>query len=201
MKRQIVVIHGGRTFNTHKEYISYLKNQDVTIESFKARKDWKGSLEETLGKDFEILAPQMPNKTNARYEEWKIWLERIVPFVNNDVVFVGHSLGGGFLAKYLSENLFSKKIKAVFLVAAPFDNENITEESVDDFALPPSLEKFAEQVGKIYLFHSKDDPVVPFAHVNKYKKTLPNSEMVIFADRQHFNQESFPEIVALLKGI
>jgi hypothetical protein len=201
MKKQIVVIHGGTTFNTYKEYILYLKNQAVKIEKFKTRKDWKDSLEKESGTDFEILAPRMPNKTNARYKEWQIWFERMIPFINDDIVFVGHSLGGIFLAKYLSENLFPKKIKMVLLVSAPFDGEGVIEESLSDFALPPSLEKFAAQAGKIYLLHSKDDPVVPFEHINKYKKALPDSETIVFADRQHFNQESFPEIVALLKDI
>ena len=73
--------------------------------------------------------------------------------------------------------------------------------SLSDFTLPASLEKFAEQVKKIYLLHSKDDPVVPFEQVEKYKKVLPNAEIIIFEDKQHFNQESFSEIVGLIKNI
>lgn len=199
MKKQIIVIHGGTIFNAYEEYISYLKNKDVNAEDFKTRKDWKNSLEKELGIDFEIFTPRMPNKTNVRYEEWKIWFERMIPFLNDDAVFIGHSLGGIFLAKYFSENLFPKKIKAAFLVAAPFYDKNSKEFPED--TLPLSLEKFTKQVEKIYLLHSKDDPIVHFEHVNKYKNALPNSEAITFTDRQHFNQESFPEIVALLKNI
>ena len=200
MKKQIIVIHGGTTFDTYEEYISYLKNQEVSVEKFKTRKDWKDSLEGELGEDFEIIMPRMPNKTNAHYEEWKIWFERMIPFLNDNVILVGHSLGGIFLAKYLSGNLLPKKIKIVLLVAVPFDDTN-NMESLSDFTLPASLEKFAEQVKKIYLLHSKDDPVVPFEQVEKYKKVLPNAEIIIFEDKQHFNQESFSEIVGLIKNI
>ena len=106
MKKQVVVIHGGTTFDTHEEYISFLKNREASIEKFKTQKDWKNSLEKELGTDFEIFVPRMPNGTDARFEEWKIWLERMIPFLDDDVILVGHSLGGIFLAKYLAKNLF-----------------------------------------------------------------------------------------------
>ncbi len=63
----------------------------------------------------------MPNKTNAQFEEWKIWFEKFIPFLNDGVILVGHSLGGVFLAKYLSENKFPKKIGGVFLVSAVYE--------------------------------------------------------------------------------
>jgi len=197
MKKQIVVIHGGDTFEKYEEFLSFLKNFQIDPYSFK-KKGWKDTLQDKLGEDFEVIAPNMPNKINAKYLEWKIWFEKYFQFLNEGVVFVGHSLGGTFLAKYLSENSFPKKIKALLLVAAPFDDED-SDESLNDFALPASLAKITEQVDKIYLFHSKDDPVVPFEQVNKYKKALPNSEIIAFTDRQHFNQERFPELVELLK--
>ena len=197
MKKQIVVIHGGDTFEKYEEFLSFLKNFQIDPDYFK-NKGWKDTLQDKLGEDFEVIAPNMPNKINAKYLEWKIWFEKYFQFLNEGIVFVGHSLGGTFLAKYLSENSFPKKIKALLLVAAPFDAED-SDESLNDFALPASLAKITERVDKIYLFHSKDDPVVLFEQVNKYKKALPNSEIIAFTDRQHFNQERFPELVELLK--
>lgn len=197
MKKQVVIIHGGDTFKTHEEFLSFLKNFQIDPYYFK-NKGWKDTLQNKLGDDFEVISPNMPNKINAKYLEWKIWFEKYFPFLNDWVILVGHSLGGIFLAKYLSENILPKKIKDLMLVAAPFDDEN-SEESLNDFALPASLAKITEQVNKIYLFHSKDDHVVPFEQVNKYKTVLPNSEIIVFTDRQHFNQEHFPELVELLK--
>ena len=197
MKKQVVVIHGGDTFETYEGYLYFLKNFQIDPDYFK-NKGWKNTLQDELGDDFEVIAPNMPNKINAKYLEWKIWFEKFFPFLNEGVIFVGHSLGGTFLAKYLSENILPKKIKTIILIAAPLDDEN-SEESLNDFALSESLKKITEQVGKIYLFHSKDDPVVPFEQADKYKNALPNSEIIAFTDRQHFNQEHFPELVELLK--
>jgi predicted alpha/beta hydrolase family esterase len=198
MSKQVVVIHGGKTFKTYQDYIESLKKREVTIDKFKAKKDWRYSLQDQLGPDFEVFAPMMPNGFNAVYQEWRIWLERMVPFLHDDLVLVGHSLGGIFLAKYLSENVFPKKIASVILISAPFDADLDEERSLCSFSLPPSLEKLSEQVKNIHLIQSKDDPIVPFEQVHKYQTALPNSKLIMFEDRQHFNQESFPELVELI---
>lgn len=200
MKQQVVIIHGGETFDTYKDYISYLKNKKIDPERLKPKRDWKNTFLEELGESFEVLLPSMPNKTNSQYKEWKIWFERIIPFFNKNVIFIGHSLGGIFLAKYLSQNTISKSIKAVILVAAPYDDAD-SKESLAFFKLPFSLKKFSEQADKIYLIHSKDDFVVPFEDLKKYKKVLADAEIMIFDDREHFNQDTFPELVRLIRTL
>lgn len=203
MKKQIVLIHGGTSFATYENYISYLQTKEIKIEKLRPRREWKDSLVTELGENYDILLPRMPNGTNARYKEWKIWLDNITKVLNDEVVLIGHSLGGIFLAKYLSENTLPKRVIAAVLVAAPYDNAESADgkESLIDFTLPSSLERFAKQCGKIYLLHSQDDPVVPFAQLDKYKSALPNAETVVFEDREHFNQETFPEIVGIIKSL
>lgn len=200
MDKQIIVISGGTTFDTYENYISYLKNKEIRLEELKSSKSWKDTLAENLGNGFEVLLPRMPNRTNARYEEWKIWFERMIPFFSEHIILVGHSLGGIFLAKYLSENTIPRMITATILIAAPFDDEN-SEESLADFALPASFAKFVGQSKNIFLIHSKDDPVVPFDQMQKYQHALPNAKEIVFNNREHFNQEVFPEIVDLIKSL
>lgn len=193
MKKQVIFIHGGETFDTYDEYIEYLKTTEFDPDKFKS-KLWKDSLEEELGNDFQVIAPVMPSKYNSKYNEWKIWFEKTFPFLENNVILIGHSLGGIFLAKYLSENDFPKKISATYLIAAPFDDTD-SEYSLADFALPLTLEKFEEQGGKIFIYQSEDDPVVPFADLEKYAKALPTAKIVVFKDKEHFMQEEFPELI------
>ena len=196
MKKQVIVIHGGDSFDSYEKYLEALKNWEVTLEWFQPRKeDWKDSLPSDLGENYEVLAPRMPNKQNARYTEWKTWFERMLPFIQDGVILVGHSLGGIFLAKYLSENKFPKTIAGLFLVAAP---HNETED-IGDFALSNKLESVAKQCKNIHFFQSKDDPVVLFGEMERYKKDLPESKLHIFEDRGHFKQEYFPEIVQEIK--
>lgn len=198
-KQQVLVIHGGTTFETYEDYITYLKNQEVYLERLRFKKDWKENLQSDLGKKYDVLLPVMPNKINARYLEWAIWFEKIIDQLDDNLILIGKSLGGIFLAKYLSENYLSKKIKAIFLVAAPFDEEN-SEEILGDFNLSFPLSKMTEQCEKIFLLQSKDDNVVLYEQALKYKKMLPKAELITFESKGHFSQGNFPEIVKLIKG-
>lgn len=192
MKQQVFVIHGGDSFGSYEEYILYLKERYVDLEMLK-KKDWKGSLQDSLGEEYEVLTPRMPNKENARYVEWKIWFQRLIPLLNDNPIFIGHSMGGISLAKYLSEESYPGTIKATFLVAAPHSAP--AEYTLGDFALKISLDGLSERGGKIFLYHSKDDPVVPFVDFETYRKVLPKAIARTFENRQHFEQEEFPELV------
>lgn len=106
MKQQVFVIHGGTAFDTYEEYISYLQNKEVSLEKLQGR-DWKMNLQDTLGDGYEVYLVKMPNAFNAVYKEWCLWFEKFLPLLNDGVIFVGHSLGAVFLAKYLSEHEIS----------------------------------------------------------------------------------------------
>lgn len=196
MKKQIVVIHGGTTFDTYEEYMEYLRSSELTLEKIN-RKDWKDFLATNLP-EYEVICPKMPNAKNARYEEWKIWFEKLLLVLNDDVILVGHSLGGIFLAKYLSENHFPKKISSVHLVAAPYDTE-VNKESLADFALSKTVEDVSSYTENIFLYQSTDDTAVAYEDVKKYKRDIPSATLVSFEDRGHFTQESFPELIENIK--
>jgi predicted alpha/beta hydrolase family esterase len=100
----------------------------------------------------------------------------------------------------LSKNKFPKKILATLLIAAPYDDKNI-EESLSDFVLPKNIDKFKKQGGRIFLYQSKDDLIVPHINVEKYKKVLPNAIVREFNKRGHFNQSKFPELIKDIKNL
>jgi len=196
MTKQVIIIGGGDSFNTYEEYVSSLKNCEITIDKFRPKKDWKTNLPQRLGEDYDVLMPRMPNSANSKYTEWKIWFERMFAFLNNEVILIGHSLGAMFLIKYLSENTFPKQINKLFLVSSPY-GENTAD--IAEFKLPESFEPVNKQVKNIFIFHSKDDLIVPFSEFTEIKKRLPQASAFIFEDRGHFNQEEFPELVDLIK--
>ncbi|HUD04257.1 MAG TPA: alpha/beta hydrolase [Candidatus Paceibacterota bacterium] len=204
MKQQVLVIHGGDAFNTYKEYLAELKTEKINLDLI-PYKGWKDTLGEKLGKSFQVITPRMPSKDNAKYNEWKIWFEKYIPFLKQNMILVGHSLGGIFLAKYLSENRFPKKIKATFLVAAPYfsigDRYSERRDTPKDWILPKSLLKFEKQGGKIFLYQSKGDTLVLFNDVKKYERELPSAHPKIFSNKGHFILEKFPEIVREIKSL
>ncbi|MBX4181306.1 alpha/beta hydrolase [Candidatus Parcubacteria bacterium] len=192
MKKQIVIIHGGGTFATYEDYLNFLRSYEINIERYKTDKDdWKPWVRRMLQENYEVITPHMPNKTNARYEEWKLWFEKFFPYINDGVILIGHSQGGIFLAKYLSENQFPKRIGGVMLISAPYDKDS-EGYPVLSFSLPAILNL---QTNNTFLYHSKDDPVVPFEALEQYQKLLPNAVARVFEDRKHINQEEFPELL------
>lgn len=203
MKKQVVIIHGGHVSRTHKEHLLYLKKMRLDLERLRGKKmGWKANLNSELGKSFEIILPRMPNQTNARYGEWKIIFRKIIPFLKNGVVLVGHSLGGIFLAKYLAENKFPKKIRATILVATPYDSKDRkTGHTLGDFALPKNLARFERQGGQIFIHQSKDDQIVPAIDAEKYRKALPDAKLILFKKKGHFGQEKFPELAKEIKRL
>jgi len=142
----------------------------------------------------------MPLAENAHYEDWKVHFKRYIPRLRHGVILVGGSLGGIFLAKYLSENTFPKRIRSVYLVAPPFDNSLTTEDLVGGFSLPRNLSRLEKQVPRLVLMFSKNDRVVPPAHAVKYAKKLTRAEINIYKHiKGHFQVERFPQIVQMIR--
>lgn len=200
MKKQILFIHGGMTFKNKKDYIEYLENRTISIEK---RISWSGDyLDKKLGKDFEIIRPRMPLGENAKYDEWKIHFERHIPFLRNNIILIGSSLGGIFLAKYLSENLFPKKILATCIICAPFDNTIEVEDLVGGFRLKADLSLIEKNSKNVNFLFSKDDDVVPVSHAEKYRNKLKNAGIYIYDGKNgHFKVSEFPEIVRMIKSV
>lgn len=199
-KTQLFFIHGGTTFKNKKDYIDWLKNKSVSLER-KVR--WSDEyLEKKLGKEFEIIRPRMPLREDAKYADWKIFFERYFPYLRNDIILIGSSLGGIFLAKYLSENKFPKKIKATFMVCPPYDNTTTEEVLVGGFKLGKDLSLIEKNSKITYLMFSKDDPTIPLSHAEKYRKKLKNSEIIIYENKNgHFKISEFPEIVKIIRSL
>lgn len=193
MKQQVVVIHGGDAFETYEEYWKFLQSYEITLDNGAQSKGWKDTLQVTLGGEYEVIRPRMPNATNAKYAEWKLWFEKYIPFLRDDVILVGHSLGGVFLAKYLSEEQFFKRVRSTHIVAAPFDIDE--GRRVVEFSLPVSLERFSQQGGIVFFYHSVDDPIVAYTEILKFKNAVRDSRALTFEGRGHFLQESFPELI------
>ncbi|MGE0792889.1 MAG: alpha/beta hydrolase [Candidatus Woesearchaeota archaeon] len=197
-KPQLFLIHGGMTFKNQRDYTKYLKTREITLE--KTPKWHDTYLDKKLGGKFQIIRPRFPLSDNAQYEDWKIIFERYIPLLNENVILIGRSLGGIFLAKYLSENKFPKKITATYLIAAPFDNTLTGEDLVGGFELKSNLSLLEKNSPNLKLLFSKTDDVVPVSHAEKYKEKLKSAEIIIYTDKNgHFKIEEFPEIIKMLK--
>ncbi len=198
-KTQILMVHGGMTFKTQKDYLNYLKNKEIKLEK---KPRWTEEYIDTqLGNKFQIIRPRFPLQDNAKYSDWKTWFERYIPYLENNVILIGGSLGGIFLAKYLSENIFPKKILSVYMICPPFDDTTPTEDLVGGFKLKSDLSLIEKNCNDVTLMFSEDDPVIPISHAEKYRSKLKNSKIIIYKSKGgHFVISKFPEIIKMIKA-
>ncbi|NCD00554.1 hypothetical protein EOL94_00435 [bacterium] len=197
-KKQLVLIHGGETFKNRKDYLDYLKNKTISLES---KVSWTGDyLEDKLGRYFDIIKPRMPLKDNAKYSDWKIVFERYLEVLDDEIVLIGNSLGGIFLAKYLSEDNVSKNILSLCFVAPPFSSELLNEDLCNGFVLKDDLSKIEKQCENINFFFSLDDKIVPIKNMRAYKKKIKNANYFPLDNVvNHFFTDKLPEIVGAIK--
>lgn len=198
--KQLIIIWWGEAFENEDQFYKFLEKKEYN--PFKIRKKWKTWIAEELRNEFQIIEIDMPNKVNAKYKAWKIWFEKLLPYLNNEgSVLVWSSLGGLFLAKYLSENIFPVKIEQLHFVAPLFNNEWLIDEYVDDFELNLNKIHLINKKSKnIRFYFSKDDPVLPFKQHQNYKYYLPELEYNIFENKWHFWQSTFPELLNNIKN-
>lgn len=203
MKQQVFYIHGGSSYTDYDAYLSDLRTTPIRdLPGMEPLKKWTHSLREDLGAGFEVFMPTMPNKQNARYEEWKIWFERHFELLRNNLILLGWSQGGYFLAKYFVENPAPVRVRALILCAAPVEPDDFGGEDGGDFAFnKEGLSAIEQKVDEIHIFHSKDDFVVPYAHALEYQAALPKAIVHSFEDKNHFLVPELPELLALIKKL
>jgi len=197
--KQVVVIRGGTTFNQYEDYIESLRTKSVQIDRIAYAPGWKESLQAKLGQDYLVLIPSMPNTANAKYTEWKMYFDRVAEVLEDDCILVGHSMGGIFLAKYLSECKFPRRIAATILVAAPFDDDS--EEDLGDFKISTLSELFTEQAGRVIVFGAHDDPVISPSDFDRYRDALPHADIQEVSAPDHYVRPEFPELVEAIKSV
>lgn len=194
--KQVLIIHGGNTFKSYEAYRKYLDEKTLNYEKLTHPIRWKERLFDNLP-DYDVIYPSMPNSQNAVYEEWKILFEKILDFLEDDIQIIGHSLGAMFLTKYLNDNTLVRPARRLLLIAGGYDDEKW--EDFGDFKID-SAKNLIKSAEEIHLFHSKDDPVVPFTELAKFQADLPGAISHIFEDRSHFIGTDFPELLELIKN-
>lgn len=181
MKKQVLFIQGGGqgAHEADGELVVYLQNG--------------------LGAEYDVLYPKMPNLENPEYEPWKIQARKELAALDGEVMLVGHSLGGSVLLKYLSEKTSEKSIAGLFIFAAPYWGAK--DWQIDEFTLREDFSAKLPQILRIFLYHSRDDEVVPFAHLAHYAEKLPRATVRALDGRGHLFNAGFPELVDDIKSL
>ncbi len=138
-----------------------------------------------------------PNSQNPKYEDWKNYFEKNVKNIWPQDIFIGHSLGAGFIQRYLSEN--SAKLDQIILVA-PTVNDCGIEEIKNFFSTDFDYEKIKKSANKITIIASDNDPFIKVKDVQNLAKKL-GAELILLKNREHLSNHEFPELYEILDNI
>ena len=156
-------------------------------------------LREKLGEDYDVVFPEMPDNEDPHYKKWKGRIKKELNAVDDDLILVGHSLGGSVILKYLSEENIRKPIAGLFLIGAVYWGKEDWE--VEEFMLPENYFTRLTDIRNIFLYHSKDDEVVPVTHLRYYANELPNAKIREFEHSGHLFGRGLPELVEDIKSL
>lgn len=185
MKRAIIV-HG---MPTEKSY------HDITRDN-ESNGHWLPWLQQQLcARDILTQTPEMPVPYAPDYDVWKSEFER--QFIDENTTIIGHSCGGGFLIRWLSET--KKTVNHVVLVAPWLDREK-EYTPLFEFDLEKSFPKKA--VNGVDLLYSTNDDIEMQTTLEYLEGLNLDIRYHEFKDYGHFcfrdmKTREFPELLGI----
>ncbi|MEO7779994.1 MAG: alpha/beta hydrolase [Fibrobacteria bacterium] len=141
------------------------------------------SLERDLGGGYQVRYPRMPDEAAPEAGSWTRRISGEISRLGEEAILVGHSLGGAMLLKYLSRAKAKQRIAGLFLIAAPaWDGKSW---DFDLLKLPDGIEDKLASIPRLFLYHSRDDAVVPFEHLALHKANIPKATVRAVNGRGH----------------
>jgi len=168
--------------------------------------NWFPWLKEELEKEeYKVIIPKFPTPENQSLDNWLKVFDKYKEEIDNNTIFIGHSLGPAFILTIL-ENI-NIQIKACFFVSGfigslnnpQFDNLNSTfvDKEFD-------WDKIKTNCKSFYVFHSDNDPYVPIKKAEELTTKL-SVETKIIKNAGHFNKKAgytkFDMLLELIKNI
>jgi len=150
--------------------------------------------------DIHAVSIEPPFPFRPRYDEWKKEFERFE--LTPETILVGHSCGGGFLVRYLSEHrdLHVGKVALVAPWINPDNNQVSDTADFFDFEIDP---EFPLRTKGTEVFISNDDEPSVIKTVDILKDSVHGLELHEYTDKGHFCIEDlgtveFPELLNAL---
>jgi len=152
-----------------------------------------------LKRNVSTATPEVPLSFKP---QWRLWCKEVERFeINPGTIIVGHSCGGGFWARWLSEHK-DVSVGKVVLVAPWIDPDNILKGIFFDFKIDPNL---ADRTKGITIFSSDNDHPKILESVKILRDQIKGIKYKEFNSYGHFCYEDmktaeFPELLAEVLG-
>jgi len=170
-----------------------------------SREGWFGWLgRECEKRGIELIIPEMPDTNYPKIEGWVAKIKEIVD-LNDDVYFIGHSIGAQAIMRYLEQLSEDLKVKGLIFIAGWFNLLEASYENDEDRkTMKPWLEntidfeKIKIFTDNILCIFSNNDPCVPVSDSELFKEKL-GAKVIIKENEGHFNTtQEIPEIIEFI---
>jgi len=156
-------------------------------------------------KGFEVHALEMPDTENPIIEKWISHLEKEVGKPDKETYFIGHSIGCQAIMRYLEK--IDAQVGGALFVAGWFNLANLEEDELETarpwIENPINFDKLKENLGKITVLISDNDPYGCLDENVKIFKEKLNANVIIKPNAEHFNDPKYgfilDEIIKLAK--
>ena len=153
-------------------------------------------LKQKLSNEFEILFPKIEKPGTPTYAKFTEMFASSFAKIKDPVILIGHSLGGSTLLKYLSEEKPDISIPGLFLVSTPHWKSNMKE-----FQLEDNFQNSLKDIPAIFLYHSKNDPYVPFENLKFYKAAFKTATVRELPGKEHTFSKGLRKLVSDIKTL
>lgn len=149
-------------------------------------------------KDIHAVSIEPPFPFRPRYDEWQKEFERFD--ITPDTILVGHSCGGGFLVRYLSEHK-DLNVGKVVLVAPWMNPDNYEVSDTADFFEFEIDPAFPSRTKGVTVFISSDDEPSVVETVDMLKQQVHGLKLKEYTDKGHFSMNDlggveFPDLLS-----
>lgn len=149
---------------------------------------WTPWLFEELSKQGKkVLAPQFPcGYDEQNYKNWEKVLDAYKDFIDENTVFIGHSIGPSFICDYLANR--NVKAKKLVFVAPVFGNIDVPDyDHVNSsFFAQKKFREVKRLCKEIVCYISKTDPYVPNTNSEWFANEI-GAKVEYFDNAGHFN--------------
>ena len=157
-----------------------------------SEENWFPWLKEKLEENgWNVIVPNFPTPENQSLENWKMVFDEYKNLVNEETIFIAHSLGPSFVLSLLEEIdiQFKKCYFVAGVVCGPLGfpkmdkiNKSFTEKEFN-------WDKIKSNCKYFELYASNNDPYVPMSRVEDLSKEL-GGKLIVVQNAGHFNEGS-----------
>ncbi|NRG17699.1 alpha/beta fold hydrolase [Rhizobiales bacterium] len=154
---------------------------------------WLGWLNRTLSAEgHAVIAPQFPSPPNevpTKVDEWHDVLSEYADQIDENTVFIGHSLGGLFALRVLEK--LAHKVKVAAIVASPLGVKpvNDVERAEASSGYIFDWDTISANCDNFFVFYGEDDPYVAIGNGTLAAEKL-RTDLISVPNAGHFNTDS-----------